>query len=1294
MSVKYLLLIASIVLSFKISAQVTADFSSNTNSGCPNPLLVIISDMSTSSGGVINSWSWQIDGPAGFSSVVSSTNQVSSSLIISGFYSVSLTVCDNNNICDTKVELTFIEIFELPSYTYSISPIIGCAPQEVCFDIDIIPGCGTTANVLFDVNDGVVYRGDSFCHIYNTVGDYFDFTFSTENSCGCVLTETISDTISVVVIPTANLVADQNFSCTAPLNVNFTNMSIASSGATYIWNIPGLVSNVSTTNLTQSFGIGNYDVQLIVTEPGSCADTILFSNMISVGNNPIADFESVVLEVCEGESIQFNDSSNGTPVSWLWEVVGTAITSNSQNPMINFPNMGVFDIRLTTTYAGACQDVITKLALITVNSSPVNSFTITDSGSCVIPLNTVFNSTSTNSMNSVWSFPGGTPSSAIGNGPINVSYTNTGSYNISLSDTSINGCSATTNYNSVVNLEELTANFFSDNYYGCMPLSAIFSVTTNNVDPIVSYSWNLPGSNSGVSILEDPTAIYNSNSCFDVDLIVVSALGCRDTVVNDDFICVGISPIVNFDFTPISACFEEEDVCFTFTGSGADTLLWNFDDGPLLWSSPDSTPCHAYTSDLGNYSPTLIAFNNGCSSDTVTYLDSVSILGPIADFTSSIVSCVDWNTIEFTNSSLEADSSYWVFGDASVAFGSDTSTLVNPVWVYPPIDSVMNYTVTLVVYKDSFGCEDTITQAISVFPPDASFSISDSIGCTPFTINFQNTSLDVTSVGLDTRWNWVDNYYFGTSNVNTVWNGTSFRSKTYNTPGVYTIIMRNRDSRGCLDTIRKPNLITIHGTVVDFNSDITEGCLPLFINFYDSSFAPLTYIESWHWDFGTGNPADTSNIQNPSFVYIDGGYYTVTLSVVDSFGCTTILNLNNYIFAHEPLASFSLSDTFICDNQSVSVTNLSVGEVLTYDWQFQNGSPAVFNPTGSPPIISFNTEGTQDMYLEVTDNIGCVDDTTIVLPVFDITAAGVADIDFSVCSSPPLLVSFTNNSNNNIDSSSVLWDFGNGITSNDFNPSTLYSSPGEYIVTLAINSLTGCMDIAVIDTIVIEGPWGLVESINVNDLCGCDTAIFAIKTLNAINPTFLTGDGQAIPFSPVGLLGDTIYDTLKVAYCTLGSFIPSLYFSQGVCSYSVPVMVSDYIGVDSLASNFSYQNTVYCDTASICFTDLSENELNGSGNVHSWLWDFGDGNNSTIQNPCNFFDSPGVYNVCLTVSDSFLCEKTFCDSVLIRFNPIVAVGLSDSTICLGDEINFFDSSTLISGAILDSVFWNFGTGNS
>ena len=1294
MNTKYLALIVYIFFSVVTQAQVTADFSSNTNSGCPNPLLVIVSDFSTSDTGVMNSWTWQIDGPVGFTTVMSSTDQISTSLSISGLYAVTLTACDNNNVCDTKVETNFIEVFELPSYTYSISSMQGCAPQEICFDVDVIPGCGTTASVLFDVNDGVVYNMEDFCHTYNTIGEYYDFTFSTQNSCGCVLTETISDTIAIADNPITNFTANQNFTCIPPLLVNFTNTSTASSSATYLWNIPGEINNISSTNLMHSFGVGNYDVELITIEPEGCSDTLLYTNMISVGN-PIANFGSIGTAVCPGENIQFNDSSNGIPTGWFWEVVGTPIVSSLQNPSLAFINSGSFDIRLTTSYVGGCQDVITKAAYITVHALPVNNFTVSDSGVCLIPFNTSFNSSSTNSINTVWSFPGGTPSSATGMGPINVSYANFGNYNIIVSDTSINACYFQTTFNNVITISELMADIVSDNTDGCMPVTASLMVTTNNVDSISSYTWNLPGSDIGTSNLANPTAIYNTNTCFDVEVIVVSNLGCADTVANTDFICAGIAPIANFEFTPISTCFEEEDICFTFTGSGADSLFWNFDDGPSLWTGPLGSPCHAYISDIGDYSPSIIAFNYNCSSDTIVLIDSVSILGPIAVFNAQFESCADWNTFNFTNSSVEADSSYWVFGDPSVPSGLDTSTIINPTWVYPSIDSIKNYTITLIVYNFSTGCDHTTSQAVSVYPPNAEFTVSDTILCTPNQLNFQNTSLDVTSPGMNTLWNYTDNYYFGPIGFWVgAWHFGPSRNKMYNTPGVYTIIMSNQDSRGCLDTIRKQNLITAHGAISAFNSDITEGCFPLAINFYDSSYAPLSYINSWHWNFGTGNLADTSNSQNPSFIYSDGGSYNVTLTVRDSMGCGRATTLYNYIYVHEPLASFLLSDTFICSAQNVAITNLSVGETLSYDWQFQNGTPATFNPTGNPPNISFAIEGNHNLYLEVTDNMGCLDDTTIILPVFDVVADGFVDVNYSACSNPPLLVNFTNTSYNNIDASTAFWNFGNGVTSTDFNPSTLYSSPGDFIVTLAISSLSGCRDTIVVDTIVVEGPWGVFEVISPNELCACDTALFAIKTINAINPTFLTGDGQAIPFSPIGLLGDTIYDTLKVAYCALGNFSPSISFSQGSCSYSISSSVSDSIKIDSIVSNFSFQNAVYCDTGTVCFTDLSENELNGPANVNSWQWDFGDGNVSIVQNPCNFYNLPGVYNVCLTVSDSVVCQKTFCDSVVINSNPIATIGLSDSSVCLGDVINFYDSSIISIGSVSDSVFWNFGTGNS
>ncbi len=1274
-----------------IFAQVVADFSANTTSGCPNPLLILLNDQSTSASGPIDSWSWTLSGPAGFTSITSNTNQLSTSLSIPGFYSVTLTAC-TNGLCDTKTESNYIEIFDYPSFTYNITPLDGCSPHQACFDGAITSGCGTVASILFDANDGVVYNTEDFCHTYSNAGTYTNFTVSIQNSCGCVITEIIQDTIEVVDKPTASFTASQTFSCNAPLNVNFTNTSTATASAEYSWNIPGLVTNNNATNISQTFGVGTFDVQLIVTENGVCADTITQANYISVGVNPVSDFSANFTQICPGEAVQFTDLSSGSPTGWAWQIIG-GVSSSFQNPNIVFNTSGVFDVELTTTYPGGCQDSEIKIGYITVQTNPENNFTVTDSGSCLLPFSTTFNSTSTNTVATSWSFPGGTPATANGSGPINVTYNSYGNYNVIMYDTSSNGCLQQKTYSNVIMLNPLNAIIIGDTLSGCLPITSSLGALISGSDSITSYSWVLPGSDILNSNIDNPEPTYSSVGCNDVSLDITSLEGCTYSISVPNLICAGNPPIADFDFTPQSSCFEVEDICFSFTGSGADTILWNFDDGPMLLAGPGESPCHGYNTDIGNYSPSMVAFSNGCPSDTVRYIDSVNILGPISVFTADIKNCTEWNTFEFTNSSVQADSSYWVFGDPSVAAGMDTSTQENPSWTYPAYDTLTNYTITLYAYSDTSVCEHQSTQTIQVYENIADFTYSDSIGCAPLTITFTNTSNYMVNSAANTRWNWDSTYRFSSGAPNIVWNNGATRSKIYNAPGIYDVIMRNEDARACNDTILKSNIITVHGVATGFTSDIDEGCFPLSVNFIDTSIAPLSYITSWHWNFGTGNPADTSNLQNPSFTYNIPGDYSVTLSASDSFGCTNSIVYNNFIDVNGPTASFSLSDTFICNNQNVTINNLSTGSNLNYNWQFQNADIPSYNANGNPPVLTFLAEGNNTIYLEVIDDLNCSDDTTIVLPVFDAVAIGVASEDTSLCPNPPLFVQFTNNSMNSIDSNSIVWDFGNGTSSNDYNPAILYGVPGEYIVTLTVNSFTNCPDTVVVDTIVIDGPWGEFELLDSPKICNCDSVSFAINTINAISPVFLVGDGQAIPFFPAGTLGDTLRDTLKIEYCELGYYAPGIAFSEGACSYILDANPRDTVRVDTIVANFTFSDQVICDTGTICFLDSSYNEIAGFNDVNSWNWDFGDGSTSNLQNPCHFYSMPGVYQVCLEAGNQNGCVNTHCDSVFIRIKPQANFGISDTAVCLNNTLLFYDSSVVSNDANIARWHWNFGTGN-
>lgn len=95
-----------------------------------------------------------------------------------------------------------------------------------------------------------------------------------------------------------------------------------------------------------------------------------------------------------------------------------------------------------------------------------------------------------------------------------------------------------------------------------------------------------------------------------------------------------------------------------------------------------------------------------------------------------------------------------------------------------------------------------------------------------------------------------------------------------------------------------------------------------------------------------------------------------------------------------------------------------------------------------------------------------------------------------------------------------------------------------------------------------------------------------------------------------------------------------------------------------------------------------DSTTSSSGNILSWLWNFGDGTTDTVQNPIHVYDTAGIYNVCLTVADS--CgSDSFCSNVLVCALLSSAFSYTDSSFL----VNF---TNLSSGAI--SYLWNFGDG--
>jgi thioredoxin 1 len=89
----------------------------------------------------------------------------------------------------------------------------------------------------------------------------------------------------------------------------------------------------------------------------------------------------------------------------------------------------------------------------------------------------------------------------------------------------------------------------------------------------------------------------------------------------------------------------------------------------------------------------------------------------------------------------------------------------------------------------------------------------------------------------------------------------------------------------------------------DFTSNITEGYSPLTVQFTDMSTGSPT---SWSWDFGDGN---TSTVQNPIHTYSKAGDYTVTLTVENSAGSTTVTDSSFVVLASDNTPTTDLSES-------------------------------------------------------------------------------------------------------------------------------------------------------------------------------------------------------------------------------------------------------------------------------------------------------------------------------------------------------------------------------------------------
>lgn len=265
---------------------------------------------------------------------------------------------------------------------------------------------------------------------------------------------------------------------------------------------------------------------------------------------------------------------------------------------------------------------------------------------------------------------------------------------------------------------------------------------------------------------------------------------------------------------------------------------------------------------------------------------------------------------------------------------------------------------------------------------------------------------------------------------------------------------------------------------------------------------------------------------------------------------------------------------------------------------------------------------------------------------------------------------------------SWYWDFGDGNTSTEQNPTHQYGDDGTYTVTLTVTDDNAATDDHSRDI--------YVSKVTPNADFTYTPSIPIPLELIQFTDTSIDLDGTIISW---------FWDFDDGNTSTLQN--PAKFYSQGEI-YTVNLNVTDDDGLTNETSQnilvnswpiavFSYDPSNPYTNEQISFMDQS---VDPYGPIISWLWDFGDGNTSTDQDPTHQYADDGTYLITLNVTDEYgLTNETPQLIYILNVGPIADfIYLPDSPTDL-ENVTFIDTSIDTDGYI-ESWFWEFGDGNT
>lgn len=810
---------------------------------------------------------------------------------------------------------------------------------------------------------------------------------------------------------------------------------------------------------------------------------------------------------------------------------------------------------------------------------------------------------------------------------------------------------------SVVVHPTATVNFSNGAANQCVSTSQSFTdlTTIGGTSTITNYHWNFgDGTTTSSATSINPSHTYGTAGTYTVTLTATTNNGCVSSFSKE--LVIFPNPVADFTFGG-NVCLGQS-ISFTNNStisSGNVTYSWDFDDGTA--TSSEINPTHTFAA-AGSYDVALTVTSNG-ESCTASVVKTVEVFAqPAASF--SVPDHCFEQVATFTNSSTDAATYAWSFGDGA------TSTAVSPTHTYAAPGS---YLVTLEATSAN-NCVDVTSKTVNVRPnPVASFEVGNI--CEGSAATFINLS-SIASGGLTYSWDFGDGSPASTA---------TSPSHTYAADGTYTVSLTATSAYTCARTY-STTIEVFEPTAGGTANGATTLCKDDNATYSLSLTGHTGSVLRWEKSLTGVDQWTTINSTAATLDYSSLGQTTWFRAVVKNGECSEQYSSIAQVQIDEVSVGGALAgSTQVCSGTNSTVLTLSGHTGAIVEWQTASSEAGPWTAVAvtAGTLTATNLTATTYYRVAVKNGVcGSVFSSTASIEVAPETVAGLVSGAATVCYGDNSgQLTLTGNTGGVVrwetsPTGEVPWSPINNTTTTLDYTNLLATAWYRAIVKSGVcaEKITNAVKVQV-DEVTQAGELSGPEEV-------CSQLNQGVLTLKFHKGSVLRWQQSSDETTWTDIANTTNKQTFE-------NLTATTYYraevKNGVCT--AHFTDAHKVKVNELPT-VAFSATEVCAGAATEFTNTSAVP---SGSVASYHWDFADATSSASSAPKHTYGKFGTYSVKLKVTSKAGCTDSLSKAVTVNPNPVV--GFTQDNVCLKQDMDFSNLSTLSLGTVA-SQKWTFG----